>query len=718
MSSLTDTILLLTKLASNLRRSNVSTTINGDDDVLSSLATSLNFGDRMTPGVRVLDPALSLMCFKTPEVCSARIECLVRTIVSVLNSSMSCKVLRSKDGGGSEFLKVGSSISSRDCHRLIRVCGDVLESLEGHGHSQTLLFAILKAVVSSSCYQSLLPLSPVVYEEIEGTSRDRRAAISKLMCFLSEESPSSRHEISMRLRLWYLDPLVLKHDISEILHEAIQRPFLCLRTELHCRMAWHTVIICLVTSPTMFIETRALLHSWFLLTGLPSVLDLQIGIVSSLLDILSRPMWWGISVEMGMKYPSSDAYFPSRHHELLQIISGHISCNSFLDLVHYIKTRLVSSAKHSDATASSPSHWIFGHEALADFVDIDSAWTMLMDFPAWFYFATALIFHGNDSQDYISRVICSEVKTETVNNEELHQAATLYLSWILCPIEEAQRSMLFDQIYELSRSWTIKNKETCSYEQQSCSDIHYKSKLNCTKKLRIPKPNDCDKLHVTAQEDRASTIRVWLQKFDCCCVNYCTRTTSCHMPTEAKSKQDTRMYPNLLCAKIPLGIFITNPSYINEKECELLLHYAASGEIEQVKEMQRKAKGCVGHDEFIPWSAGDVRNWALNGACLIFNLLDLIEDMSVMLFDCEDTRVEFLHQVKVKASRYLLKCVKLLYECECHKFYNGAIGVRDNMLDLYRRLVKWRQQGSEVFEGCEAFDDVVDDFAKRFRIVE
>ncbi|XP_010925441.1 uncharacterized protein [Elaeis guineensis] len=611
MSSLTDTILLLTKLASNLRRSNVSTTINGDDDVLSSLATSLNFGDRMTPGVRVLDPALSLMCFKTPEVCSARIECLVRTIVSVLNSSMSCKVLRSKDGGGSEFLKVGSSISSRDCHRLIRVCGDVLESLEGHGgHSQTLLFAILKAVVSSSCYQSLLPLSPVVYEEIEGTSRDRRAAISKLMCFLSEESPSSRHEISMRLRLWYLDPLVLKHDISEILHEAIQRPFLCLRTELHCRMAWHTVIICLVTSPTMFIETRALLHSWFLLT------------------------------------------------------------------------------------------------------------TMLMDFPAWFYFATALIFHGNDSQDYISRVICSEVKTETVNNEELHQAATLYLSWILCPIEEAQRSMLFDQIYELSRSWTIKNKETCSYEQQSCSDIHYKSKLNCTKKLRIPKPNDCDKLHVTAQEDRASTIRVWLQKFDCCCVNYCTRTTSCHMPTEAKSKQDTRMYPNLLCAKIPLGIFITNPSYINEKECELLLHYAASGEIEQVKEMQRKAKGCVGHDEFIPWSAGDVRNWALNGACLIFNLLDLIEDMSVMLFDCEDTRVEFLHQVKVKASRYLLKCVKLLYECECHKFYNGAIGVRDNMLDLYRRLVKWRQQGSEVFEGCEAFDDVVDDFAKRFRIVE
>ncbi|XP_038986342.1 uncharacterized protein LOC103709624 isoform X2 [Phoenix dactylifera] len=674
MRSLTDTILLLSKLASNLRRSNASPTINDDDDeAISSLATSLNFGDRMTPRVRVLDPALSLMCFKTPEVCSSRIECLVRTIVSVLNSSISCKVLRPEEGGGAEFLKVGSSISSRDCHRLIRVCGDVLESLEGHGgHSQTLIYAILKAVVSSSSYQSLLPLSPLVYEENEGTPCDRRAAISKLMCFLPKGSPSSSHEIPMRLFLWYLDPPVLKHDISEILHEAIQRPFLCLRTELHDRMAWHTIIICLVISPTMFIEARALLHSWFLLT----------------------------------------------HHELLAIISGHISCNSFLDLVHYIKTRLAPLAKHSDPTASHPSHGIFGHEALVDLVDNDSAWTMLMDFPAWFYFATALIFHGNDSQDYISSVICGEVKTETVNNEELHQAATLYLSWILCPIDEANRRMLFDQIYELSRSWIMKNKKSCSYEQRSCSDIHYKSKLNCSKKLRIPKPNDCDKLHVTAQGDRASSIRLWLKKFDQCCVNYCTQTTNSHIPTEAKLKQDTSMYPNLLSAKIPLGIFITSLSDINEKDCELLLHYAASGEIKQVKEMQRKAKGCIGHDEFTPWSADDATKWALNGACLVFNLLDLIEDMSVMLFDCEDTRVDFLHQMKGKASRYLLKCVKLLFECECHEFYNGAIGVRDNVLDLYRRLVTWRQQGPEGFEGYKAFDDVVDDFAKRFRIVE
>lgn len=49
------------------------------------------------------------------------------------------------------------------------------------------------------------------------------------------------------------------------------------------------------------------------------------------------------------------------------------------------------------------------------------------------------------------------------------------------------------------------------------------------------------------------------------------------MSTGAKSRQSTSMYPNLLYVEIPLGIFITNPSYIDEKGCELLLHYSATG---------------------------------------------------------------------------------------------------------------------------------------------
>lgn len=69
-----------------------------------------------------------------------------------------------------------------------------------------------------------------------------------------------------RLASWFLDPPTLKHDIENILHESMERPFLCLYKEFHERMDWRSTIKCLVLSPIMFIETRALLHRWFLLT--------------------------------------------------------------------------------------------------------------------------------------------------------------------------------------------------------------------------------------------------------------------------------------------------------------------------------------------------------------------------------------------------------------------------------------------------------------------
>ncbi|MCL7029951.1 hypothetical protein MKW94_004837, partial [Papaver nudicaule] len=68
------------------------------------------------------------------------------------------------------------------------------------------------------------------------------------------------------LLVWYLDPLTLKHDISTILSESLTRPFLCLKKEMHERMRWRSIVLSMVLSPTMFIEARALLHNWFLVT--------------------------------------------------------------------------------------------------------------------------------------------------------------------------------------------------------------------------------------------------------------------------------------------------------------------------------------------------------------------------------------------------------------------------------------------------------------------
>lgn len=69
-----------------------------------------------------------------------------------------------------------------------------------------------------------------------------------------------------RLLSWYLDPLTLKHDVLKILQDTMERPFICLNEEFHERMDWRSTIVCLVLSPTMFIETRAVLHNWLLVT--------------------------------------------------------------------------------------------------------------------------------------------------------------------------------------------------------------------------------------------------------------------------------------------------------------------------------------------------------------------------------------------------------------------------------------------------------------------
>lgn len=70
--------------------------------------------------------------------------------------------------------------------------------------------------------------------------------------------------------------------------------------------------------------------------GLAFVLELQIALVSSVLDILSRPMRWGLTMEMGLKLPFSHAYFHYNHHNLLDVLCRPISKDSFFELVRLI----------------------------------------------------------------------------------------------------------------------------------------------------------------------------------------------------------------------------------------------------------------------------------------------------------------------------------------------------------------------------------------------
>jgi hypothetical protein len=83
----------------------------------------------------------------------------------------------------------------------------------------------------------------------------------------------------------------------------------------------------------------------YLCRGLGSVLELNNALVSSALDILLKPMSWGISIELGQRFPFSHAYFPSQQSDLLAILTGPLSYKGFLDLVSYI-----SALVHLDNT--------------------------------------------------------------------------------------------------------------------------------------------------------------------------------------------------------------------------------------------------------------------------------------------------------------------------------------------------------------------------------
>ncbi|KAF8400993.1 hypothetical protein HHK36_014296 [Tetracentron sinense] len=681
MSKLPEITDLFTKLASHLQSGIPHE--EACEPAISSLNQSLNLNE--SSRVRVLDTALSLMCFKSPQVFDSVIEYLVKTIVSVLSSSISCKVLRFQRY---EFLQIGSSICSYDCVELIEACNDVLGRLEGHGMlTPLLLCAVLRVAISASCYKSVFPIAPIL--NVKSVDR-RHTAASKLRCLLPNEIAVKNHEIPLRLLLWYLDPLTLKHDILKILCETVQRPFLCLKKELHDRMDWHSVIICLVLSPTMFIEARALLHNWFLVTGLASVRELQVELVSSVLEILTRPMWWGISVEVGPKLPFSHAYFPGKHH-LLGTLAGPLSCESFLCLVHLVSKPVSHARRHSDSTVRQSA-------TKAGMIDHKSIWGMVMNFPDWFFFAAVLLFSG---EKFLSGYTSGVVETDQTHYVDPRSAAARFLAWIMSPISEAHRDLLIDCLTRISESWTLK---------QRGSDTHNKDTAGCRRKLKKPKCRDKKDCPPPKEYD-CQTMGLWLKEFQDSYLRYWNKTVDSCASTEAKSHV-LSLQQNLLFRRIPLGILIGCCNYLDEEGCELLLHYAATGAIlpstetrnARLNNINQKSDGHDDDGDSIMWTEeSNKRKEAVAGACLVLDLLDVVENMSLSIFETEESGLDFNCQVKVKAGKYLVKCINKLLQLTTDGDEGGVL----MLMDLRRRLLQLEHSRKEVFQCYKALDDVV-----------
>ncbi|XP_022732676.1 uncharacterized protein LOC111286759 isoform X2 [Durio zibethinus] len=575
---------------------------------ISKLNQSLNLNENPNSRVRVLDTALSLMCFKAPQVFDSMIEYLATTIISVLSSSVNCKVFPVQN---EQFLLMGSASLGLNFVELIEMFNNVYAKLEGKGvFSHLLLRAVVRVAVLASCYQYSFPNIPILdVKLIEGNS----AAVSKLHCHLPTELSLENEEIPLRLLFWYLDPLTLKQAVSKILKDTTERPFLCLSDEFHQRTDWRAIIICLALSPVMFIETRALLHNWFLKTE-----------------------------------------------------------------------QLHPAVKPTAVVVAS--------------IDHKSLWALAIDFPDWFYFASVLLFtEKNLHKNFQSKCILATPKVEETHDKELLSTyAARYIAWILSPISNSNQGLLVDFLTKISESWVVKhNKEAATFK----------------KKLKKPKVNDKREDYAVAKEYDCQQIGIWLNEIENIYIQYANTTINSSPSADSNASNVLSLQQNVLIRKIPLGILIGCPNCITEDGCELLLHYAATGIILRPRETMsaglRHVKKNSERQDLTTWMEKCSKRDVLAGACIVFSLTDAVDNISTSFFETEESGLDFIYQVKVKARKYLTNCIKRLSMLSIDK--DGVLMLRD----LCNRLERWRHQGQVSLQIQKDIGDVINDLSQK-----
>ncbi|XP_057787660.1 uncharacterized protein LOC131004910 [Salvia miltiorrhiza] len=670
---------LFAVLASNLRTPHPTA---GDEVTLSlsNLNRSLNPTD--VPRVRILDTALSLMHFTVPQVHDSVIEFTLKSLVTVLSSSIECKVVRVNK---QLDLRVGGLILKSDCANVMEECARVLEKLDGQKGDlcYSLLYNVIRVAALAPCF----PYAMLSDSILDAKCCDlRTTALENLVRLIPKQFTFKNGEIPLRLLSWHLDPMILKQDVAQVLQEFITRPFLSLQTEIYDRIDWRSKIICLVMSPSMFIETRALLHKWFLMTGLASLMELQSEIVGHVLDIISRPMWWGISIEVGSKLPFSFAYFPYQH-QLLRTLAGPISQEYFKHLLQKVSGSV--SVPGGDLHKSS------GKTATdINSVDHKSMWAMVMNFPCWFFFASMMIFCNNSNITVDS--LCSEslsgyLKPCMTHDPEVTCPAEAgkFMAWILYPMSESTQCLLVDYLVKISDLWL-----------QKCASLNKCHEVTSVDE-EAKKPKSHVKNEIALYELDSCAVSLWLKEIR----DLYTKHFGEKVGFSTSNTKRFSIHQNLLLRRIPLGILLLHPCHLNAEGCSLLLHYAATGTVQEFSGIQNPRQGRK------RWKHNSIRSSlcciqqcskaeAIAGCRTVFDITDVADSISYSMFN-EEEGLNFVCQVKMKTCNYLLQCVKRLLDI---KHDEDGLQMRR---DLLSRVVRWRRQRKDVFQNKD-LDSVCD----------
>ncbi|XP_010469200.1 PREDICTED: uncharacterized protein LOC104749304 [Camelina sativa] len=626
-------------------------------------------------GVKVMDAALSLMCFKAPQVFDSAIEYLVRTIVCALSSSINCKVLRYRN---EETLQFGSSCLPRCSEELIQVSKDIIDKLGGsNGRLATELFqAVVRSAASTSCSS---------HRNLED---GRNRAVSKLLAFLPRDSSIENHEIPLRILFWYQDPLSLKEDVSRILKDVVERPFLCLKKELFERAEWRDIVICLALSPSMFINTRALLHKWLLLTGLACVFEVLAGLVSAIVDTISRPSLWGIpAVELASMLPFSDTYFPFQC-QFLRILAGPLTSKSLVMLAHAVSKPSAVPGKQGRDTYCKPT------PIKVQASDDKTGWALAINFPDWFYFASAMLFSDGKSLENIHGRYTSKVADcrQACDAEDLSIAAATYIAWILNPVTGTIQESLSKSLIRVS--------EIC-ISKSSGSEAHRSETITGKRK----KP---DRL-VSGKIKASSIVEDLLREYE----NKITSSVSYELDSQkTHSSVSSGLQNNFLVRRVVVGVLFGSPYSVTDEEYELVLHYAATGKIITFKKSRstgfKQGKGFCRISGLL--SNEITKEEAIEGTLLVFNLTDTLESMCVSSFEAEEDVEEFINHFKLRSSKYLVKCIDRLIQLHCKEDGDPTLS------DINIRLLQWKIKGLEDPHFNKVLDDIAAKLACRLPV--
>lgn len=323
---------------------------------------------------------------------------------------------------------------------------------------------------------------------------------------------------------------------------------------------------------------------------------------------------------------------------------------------------------------------------------------LAIDFPDWFYFASVLLFSEKILQkNFQANCSLSPKVGEVHDKESLSTFAARYIAWILSPTSKTNQDFLVDFLTKISQSWGLKQFDLA---------MHKKKGATSKKKLKKPKVHNKMEDYAQAKEYDCQMIGIWLNETEKKYLEYGSNTTiNGSASADSNAFYVLGLQQNVLLRRILLGVLIGYPSCITENGCELLLHYAATGKILQPRETMHAGLRHIKHkserEDITTWIDKCSEKDVLAGVCLVFGLTDAVDSISASFFETEESGIDFIYQVKVKAGKYLMKCINRL--CELNNDKGGVSTLRD----LRNRLERWRHQGREILQVQKDLDDIV-----------